>query len=106
MRFSTQSPYSSIRRTPRFLAKVFLCTYSRDPPTSKELRNRLEMILQWYRGMIVGETGRLAYLYDPESDTAKMDASPIRDIASIWDMEILSDFLSETGICSPYVFRA
>jgi hypothetical protein len=40
-------------------------------------------------------TGRLLYLYDPESDIDIRigDREPIRDIAAIWDVEVLSAFL-------------
>jgi hypothetical protein len=57
------------------------------------LRQRLELVFDWYRGMIDERTGRLAYTYDPEDDAAIADGSPIRDIASVWDVELLSRFL-------------
>jgi hypothetical protein len=44
--------------------------------------------------MVSETTGRLAYTYDPKANTSVMDGSPIRDIGSVWDMEILSDFLN------------
>jgi hypothetical protein len=43
--------------------------------------------------MIDERTGRLVYAYDPEEDVAVADGSPIRDIASVWDVELLSRFL-------------
>lgn len=35
-------------------------------PDKAEVRRRLELIFDWYRGMIDQETGRLVYVYDPE----------------------------------------
>jgi hypothetical protein len=36
----------------------------------------------------------LEYLYLPQTDSFVRERSPIRDIASVWDLEILSNFLS------------
>jgi hypothetical protein len=38
-------------------------------------------MFEWYTGMIDEGTGRLLYLYDPESGAATGDGEPIRDIA-------------------------
>jgi hypothetical protein len=50
-------------------------------------------------------TGRLVYTYDPGANTSVMDGSPIRDIASVWDMEILSDFLNQQEL-APIIERS
>jgi hypothetical protein len=50
-------------------------------------------MFEWYTGMIDEGTRRLLYLYDPESGTATGDGEPIRDIAAVWDVEVLSAFL-------------
>jgi hypothetical protein len=57
------------------------------------LVDRLELMFDWYKGMVDKHTGRLLYLYDPENDLATGDGEPIRDIAAVWDIEILSAFL-------------
>lgn len=61
-------------------------------------RQRLELIFDWYRGMVSGQTGRLAYLYWPDRDAEVSDGSPIRDIASVWDVELLSRFLGRRDL--------
>jgi hypothetical protein len=43
--------------------------------------------------MVDESTGRLLYLYDPDNDVMIGDGEPIRDIAAIWDVELLSAFL-------------
>jgi hypothetical protein len=43
--------------------------------------------------MVYERTGRLLYLYDPENDVATGDGEPIREIAAVWDVEVLSAFL-------------
>lgn len=58
-----------------------------------DVMQRLSLILDWYKGMIRQETGRIAYTYDPLDDVAVFDDSAIRDIGSIWDVEVLSHFL-------------
>jgi len=62
------------------------------------LIERLGLIVDWYKGMISDRTGRLAYTYDPERDLAVEDGSPIRDIASIWDVELVSGFLDRSDL--------
>lgn len=62
------------------------------------LTERLELIFGWYRGMISERTGRLAYSYDPEREVLIEDGSPIRDIASIWDVELVSGFLGRSDL--------
>lgn len=43
--------------------------------------------------MVDETTGRLLYSYDPETGLAIGDGEPIRDIAAVWDVEVLSAFL-------------
>lgn len=57
------------------------------------LTRRLTEIFEWYRKMVSDETGRLVYTYQPKEDVAVADGSPIRDIASVWDVALLSHFL-------------
>lgn len=68
------------------------------PPGRITLRERLGFIFDWYRGMISERTGRLVYTYDPEQDVTTVDGSPIRDIASIWDVGLLSRFLVRSDL--------
>lgn len=69
---------------------------ARQPPSA--LTERLELILGWYKGMVSEATGRLVYSYDPELDAVITDGNPIRDIASIWDLELLSRFLGRSDL--------
>lgn len=62
------------------------------------LTERLGLILDWYKGMISAETGRLVYTYDPQADVAVTGGNPIRDIASVWDMELVSRFLARSDL--------
>lgn len=64
----------------------------------RALADRLELIVDWYLGMISPETQRLAYAYDPETDQLVSDGSPIRDIAAIWDMALVSRFLERAEL--------
>jgi len=57
------------------------------------LVDRLKLMFDWYKGMVDQRTGRLLYLYDPRNDLAIGDGEPIRDIAAVWDVEVLSTFL-------------
>ena len=57
------------------------------------LVERLRLMFDWYKGMVDESTGRLLYLYDPENEVAIGDGEPIRDIAAIWDVEVLGAFL-------------
>lgn len=67
----------------------------RDPNPERmgPLVERLQLMFEWYTGMIDESTGRLLYLYDPERDITVGDGEPIRDIAAVWDVEVLSAFL-------------
>jgi hypothetical protein len=64
------------------------------------LVDRLELMFGWYTGMVDESSGRLLYLYDPENDVAISDGEPIRDIAAIWDVEVLSVFLGRDDLRS------
>lgn len=81
----------------------------RPPPRAGEVQlslvERLGLILDWYKGMSSEETGRLVYTYYPDRDAAIADGSPIRDIASIWDVELLSRFLARSELL-PLVERS
>jgi hypothetical protein len=61
--------------------------------TTQLLRQRLELVFEWYQGMVNPDTGMLEYLYISESDRFVRENCPIRDIASVWDAEVLGDFL-------------
>ncbi|HEU5260858.1 MAG TPA: hypothetical protein VFU41_05465 [Gemmatimonadales bacterium] len=74
-------------------------------PSPTTVTERLSLILDWYQGMISERTGRLVYTYDPEADVTIADGSPIRDIASIWDVELLSRFLARSDLL-PLVERS
>jgi hypothetical protein len=71
---------------------------------SPTLTERLNLMFEWYRGMVSEQTGRLVYTYDPETDRVIADGSPIRDIASLWDLELLSRFLGRSDLL-PVVAR-
>ena len=57
------------------------------------LVDRLGLMFDWYKGMVDPHTGRLVYLYDPQDDLGIGDGEPIRNIAAVWDVEVLSTFL-------------
>jgi hypothetical protein len=46
--------------------------------TTQLLRQRLELVFEWYRGMVNPDTGMLEYLYIPESDRFVRENCPIR----------------------------
>lgn len=69
------------------------------------LRDRLRLMFEWYKGMVDESTGRLLYLYDPENDTTIGDGEPIRDIAAVWDVEVLSAFLGRDDL-QPLIRRS
>jgi hypothetical protein len=62
------------------------------------LADRLRLMFEWYKGMVDENTGRLLYLYDPPYDFTIADGEPIRDIAAIWDVEVLSAFLGRDDL--------
>jgi hypothetical protein len=55
--------------------------------------------------MVDESTGRFLYLYDPESDVTIADGEPIRDIATIWDVEVLGAFLGRDDL-QPVIRRS
>ncbi len=73
---------------------------NREPRRAGILDDRLRLIFEWYKGMVDEKTGRLLYLYDPENEVTIGDGEPIRDIASIWDVEVLSTFLGRDDLRS------
>lgn len=62
------------------------------------LVDRLELMFDWYKGMIDEATGRLLYSYDPETGLAIGDGEPIRDTAAVWDVELLSAFFGRNDL--------
>lgn len=62
--------------------------------TGELLTQRLELVYRWYEGMVNPDTGMFEYLYIPQADDFVREKSPIRDIASVWDVEMLSAFLN------------
>jgi hypothetical protein len=73
-------------------------TRDRDSGHGSTLVDRLEHIFARYKGMVDEHTGRLLYLYDPESETATGNGEPIRDIAAVWDVEVLSACLGRNDL--------
>jgi len=61
--------------------------------TGELLTQRLELVYRWYAGMVNSHTERLEYLYLPQQDSFVRESSPIRDIASVWDVGVLGEFL-------------
>ena len=64
------------------------------------LEDRLRLMFEWYKGMVDENTSRLVYLYNPNNDVTIGDGEPIRDIAAIWDIEVLSAFLGRDDLRS------
>jgi hypothetical protein len=62
------------------------------------LVDRLRLMFDWYKAMVDESTGRFLYLYDPENDLSVSDGEPIRDIATIWDVEVLGTFLGRDDL--------
>jgi hypothetical protein len=69
-----------------------------DEKAAGMLVDRLRLMFDWYKGMVDESTGRFLYLYDPENDVTVADGEPIRDIATIWDVEVLSAFLGRDDL--------
>jgi hypothetical protein len=61
--------------------------------TAVILRQRLHLGFDWYQGMVNPRSGMLEYLYIPQTDEFFLENCPIRDIASVWDAELLGEFL-------------
>ena len=66
---------------------------NQEPSCTGILSDRLRFMFDWYKGMVDENTGRLLYFYNPQTDVRIGDGEPIRDIAAIWDIEVLSAFL-------------
>jgi hypothetical protein len=62
------------------------------------LVQRLEMVFDWYKGMASPQTGMLAYLYRPQADRLGQENCPIREIAAVWDVEVLGEFLDRPNL--------
>ncbi len=73
--------------------------------TAELLTQRLELIYRWYEGMVNPDTGMFEYLYLPQADDFVRERSPIRDIASVWDVEMLSGVLNR-GELQPLVEKS
>jgi hypothetical protein len=69
------------------------------------LSDRLRLMFDWYKGMVDENAGRLLYLYDPQSDVRIGDGEFIRDIAAVWDIEVLSAFLRRDDL-RPVITRS
>jgi hypothetical protein len=78
---------------------------SMSPAKERILRDRLNLIFEWYKGMVEEETGRLIYLHYPEENFISTDRSPIREIGSIWDLGTLSDLLNRPEL-QPIIARS
>ena len=72
--------------------------HARDLKRAGTLVDRLELMFDWYKKMVDQHTGRLLYLYEPEHDLAIGDGESIRDIAAVWDVEVLSAFLERDDL--------
>ncbi|HKQ78029.1 MAG TPA: hypothetical protein VJ810_30305 [Blastocatellia bacterium] len=68
--------------------------------TAEVLRQRLEMIYQWHGGMLNPDTGMLEYLYFPQTGAFVRERCPIREIASVWDVERVGRFLNRRELLS------
>ena len=62
--------------------------------TGELLVQRLVLVFRWYQGMVNHNTGMLEYLYVPQDDAFVRENCPIRDIASVWDVELFARFLN------------
>ncbi len=80
-------------------------TQVHDVKPGGNLVERLRLMFEWYKGMVDENTGRLLYLYDPENDETIGDGEPIRDIATIWDVEVVSAFLGRDDL-RPLILRS
>jgi hypothetical protein len=61
--------------------------------TAELLTQRLRLVYRWYERMVNPDTGMFEYLYLPQTGGFVREKSPIRDIASVWDAELLGNFL-------------
>ncbi len=82
-----------------------LHTQAHDENAASVISDRLRLMFDWYKGMVDETTGHLLYLYDPENGVAIGDGEPIRDIAAVWDVEVLSAFLGRDDL-GPLIRRS
>jgi hypothetical protein len=61
--------------------------------TAELLKQRLVLVYDWYAGMVNRDTGRFEYLYLPPTERFVRESCPIREIAAVWDSEVLGEFL-------------
>jgi hypothetical protein len=73
---------------------------NQEPRRAGILLDQLRLMFEWYTGMVDENTGRLLYLYDPGAEVSVGDGELIRDIAAIWDVEVLSRFLGRDELRS------
>jgi hypothetical protein len=73
--------------------------------TRELLERRLELVLRWYEGMVDPSSSRFYYLYLPDVDELVHKNSPIRDLGSVWDAEVLGDFLDSAKL-EPVIQRS
>ena len=66
--------------------------------TVEVLKERLDLVFEWFQGMVNPTTGRLEYLYVPASDSFIREDCPIRDLGSVWDAEVLGTFLGRNKL--------
>ena len=69
--------------------------------TAELLTQRLELVYRWYEGMVNPDSGMFEYLYLPQADDFVREKSPIRDIGTVWDVEILGNFLNRHELQPP-----
>jgi hypothetical protein len=82
-----------------------LHTQVHDERPTGMLGDRLRLMFDWYKGMVDKRTGRLLYMYDPKKGSTVGDGELIRDIGSIWDVEVLSAFLGGDDL-RPLIWRS
>jgi len=62
---------------------------------NERVRAALQASFLWYKKMLHPETDFLVYEAFPQSETFRKEGNPIREIGAIWDIELLSNFLSK-----------
>lgn len=53
----------------------------------------LDRISHWFGNMIHPQTGKLVYEYDPVHNKARLHNCPVREMGSVWDIQVLESFL-------------
>jgi len=66
--------------------------------TAELLNQRLNLVYDWYLGMVNRHTGRFEYLYIPQTDRFVRESCPIREIASLWNASVLGEFLGRNEL--------